>query len=294
MRVLSKVVSVLCMLVLVCTASAQEKTSLQYSVEEIADGLYMLEGVGGFTGGNIALYVGDDGVVMIDDGIPKALDIMQETIKDITNKPVDFLINTHFHWDHAGNNGPMAKAGARIFAHENARQRLREELDKAADGALPVFTFAHEMHFHLNGNDMQILHLPNAHTDGDIAIFFKNLNTIHTGDVYVNGKFPYIDIENGGSIAGIIAAHQKIITLTNDETKIIPGHGALANHKDIENTVVMLQQVEKIISELILQGKSADEVVALAPLSKYQAWSSGFITVDKMTRQVYESLIRNR
>jgi len=148
------------------------------------------------------------------------------------------------------------------------------------------------MHFHLNGNDAHIFHVKNAHTDGDIVIYFKNLNVMHTGDVYINGHFPYIDLESGGSITGMIAAHQKILALTNDKTKIIPGHGELARRQDVANTVAMLQHVKKMISEQLAQGKSEDEVVARTPLAQYQAWSSDFITLEKMTRQVYQSLLR--
>ncbi len=288
---LKNAIVLLTMLLIPLHALAEDKGELRYAVTEVADHLYMLKGVDAVTGGNIVLSVGDDGVVMIDDGIPKALGVMQKAIKSITDKPVDFLINTHFHWDHAGNNGPMAAHGARIFAHEHARKRLHEELGKASDGALPVFTFSDEMHFHLNGNEAHIFHVKNAHTDGDVVIYFKNLNVMHTGDVYINGYFPYIDLDSGGSITGIIAAHQKILTLVDDKTKIIPGHGELASRQDVENAVVMLQQVKKIIETLKAQGKSEDEVVALAPLAEYQAWRSDFITLEKMTRQVYQSLM---
>ncbi len=287
---LSKAFGVCCML-LACAVLSQEKPSLQYAATEVADGLYMLEGVGGFTGGNIALSVGEDGVVMIDDGIPKVLDVMQQAIKRITDRPVDFLINTHFHWDHVGNNGPVAKAGARIFAHENARQRLREELGKSSGGALPVFTFSQEMRFYLNGNDTHIMHVPQAHTDGDIVIFFKTLNVVHTGDVYINGLFPYIDLDSGGSITGMIKALQTILTLTDVNTKIIPGHGGLATRKDLEATVSMLEASKAMIGQLVNQGKSEEEVIVLNPLSQFKAWGWHFIHLEKMTQQVYRSLV---
>jgi len=275
-------------------ATADEAGGLDYATHEVAKGLYMLEGTGGFTGGNIALSVGDDGVVMIDDGISKALKVMQQAIKKITSQPVDFLINTHFHWDHTGNNAVMVDSGTRIFAHENARHRLKAELGKAGDGALPVFTFTESMRFYLNGHETHAIHVANAHTDGDIIIHFKDQNVLHTGDVYVNGNFPYIDINSGGSIDGIITAHETILALSDDSTKIIPGHGALARRSDVEETVAMLQQSRKLISALIAEGKSEDEVVAISPLAQYSAWRSNFITVEKMTRQVYQSLIKQQ
>jgi len=277
-----------------CLAAEKQ---LKFSTKEIASGLYMLEGINGFAGGNIALSVGGDGVVMIDDAMPLTLKTMQAAIEGVTDQPVDFVINTHFHWDHAGNNSAMEKAGAKIFAHDNVRMRLQEALSKsgkAAKAGLPVFTFTEEMHFYLNGNDMHILHVPKAHTDGDIIIYFKNLNVIHTGDVFMNGMFPYIDSGNGGSMGGVIAAHHKIRGLADANTKIIPGHGALASLTDLEATIAMLEESNKLIRELVNSNKSEVEIVALNPLAKYQAWSREFINTEKMTRQVYKSVISEK
>jgi glyoxylase-like metal-dependent hydrolase (beta-lactamase superfamily II) len=185
----------------------------------------------------------------------------------------------------------MGKMGTRIFAHENARKRLHEELGKAGEGALPVFTFSQQMHFYLNGNDTHIFYAANAHTDGDIIIYFKNLNVIHAGDVFLNGMFPYIDLENGGSMTGLIAAHHKILSITDANTKIIPGHGALANLANLKASIAMLEESKKRINELIANNKSEDEIVKLSPLSRYQKWSREFINTERMTRQVYKSLV---
>lgn len=297
MTLLKKVGLIGALLLVPFSSHSAEKAALLFSTTEIASGLYMLEGINGFAGGNIALSIGGDGVVMIDDAMSSTLDIMQAAIKDITDQPVDFVINTHFHWDHAGNNGAMEQAGAKIFAHENARKRLQDELsksDKTAKNGLPVFTFLEEMHFYLNGNDTHIVHVAHAHTDGDIIVYFRNLNVIHTGDVFLNGMFPFIDAENGGSMAGIIAAHHKILRLADANTKIIPGHGALANLSDLEATIAMLEESNKLISQLVSSHKSEEEVVALNPLAKYQAWSRTFINTERMTRQVYKSLVSER
>ncbi|MEE9332333.1 MAG: MBL fold metallo-hydrolase [Methylophilaceae bacterium] len=254
----------------------------------------MLEGVGGFAGGNVALSVGDDGVVMIDDAMPPTLGIMQAAIKSITDKPVDFLINTHFHADHAGNNKTMRELGARIFAHENTRERLMAELGHSEKNALPVFTFSHQMNFYLNDNDTYIFHAKNAHTDGDIIVYFKNLNVIHVGDVFLNGMFPFIDLESGGSIIGLIAAQHRILSITDANTNIIPGHGPLAKLADLKASVTMLEDSKKLIKALIIDNKSEDEVVEINPLSKYQQWSREFINTERMTRQVYQSLVSQR
>lgn len=282
----------LLLLVFTCTSLAQQAEALKYSVTEVAEGLYVLEGVGGFTGGNIALSVGDDGVVMIDDGVPKVTDIMQETIKRITGQPVDFLINTHFHWDHTGNNAVMARDGAKIFAHDNARKRLRLKPGQSDKAALPVFTFSKEMHFYLNGHETNIIHVANAHTDGDVLVWFKSLNVIHTGDVFVNGMFPYIDLKNGGTITGMIAAHQTILDLADAQTKIIPGHGQLTDISKLQATILMLEDSKKRVAALIARNKTIDEVVQLNPLQIHHAYSGDFIDTEAMTRQVYRSLLQ--
>jgi cyclase len=298
---LTLVVSIVSLLA-VCTATlaAEEKPKVKFSATEVSSDLYMLTGVGGFAGGNIGLSVGEDGVVLIDDALPSSLDILQDAIKAITKQPIDFLVNTHVHGDHTGNNETIGRNGTRIVAHENLRKHM---LTKgvgspkgnvpAAKSALPVITFSHSMNFHLNGNDAHIFHVANAHTDGDAVIHFKNANVIHTGDTLFNKMFPYIDIDSGGSVDGYIAAQKKSYALANDKTKIIPGHGALATKQDLGASIAMLEDSKELISQLMKQGKTEDEVVALNPLKKYHlTWNWQFITTEKMTRQMYKGLLQ--
>jgi len=271
-----------------------------FETKEVAPGIYMISGVGGFTGGNIGLSVGEDGVVMIDDSMPPLLDKMKKAIKSITKKPVDFVINTHVHGDHTGNNEAIGKDGTRIVAHENLRLNMLEKGIKTKEGskpmpkaALPVITFSHAMNFHLNGEDARIFHLANAHTDGDAVIHYQKANVIHTGDILFNQMFPFIDINNGGSIDGYIKAQQKIISLADEKTKIIPGHGKLANREQLQQTLDMLIDAKNIISKLIADGKTEDEAVKANPLAKYHdTWNWSFITTERMTRQVYKGLVK--
>lgn len=279
-------------------AEENSKPSPSFATTEVAPGIHMISGVGGFTGGNIGLSVGEDGVVMIDDSMPPLLEKMKSAIKSITDKPVDFLINTHVHGDHTGNNENMGNDGTRIVAHENLRLNMlskgiatAEGQVKAPKNALPVITFSHAMSFHLNGEDARIFHVEHAHTDGDAVIHYQNANVIHTGDTFFNGMFPYIDINNGGSVKGFITAQKKIIELSNEETKIIPGHGPLANKKDLQLSLDMLLDVKSLIQKAIKEGKTEDQVVESNPLNKYHdKWNWGFITTEKMIRQVYKSL----
>ena len=289
-----------CLLISTASLSAAEEKPLSFSTTKVAPGLYMLMGVGGFTGGNIGLSVGDDGVVMIDDSMPPMLDIMKTAISSVTEKPVDFLINTHVHDDHVGNNETFGNGGTWIVAHKNLRKYMMENGKKTKDGvlptpksALPVITFPHSMNFYLNGHDARIFHLPHAHTDGDAVIHYQKANVIHTGDILFNGMFPFIDIDKGGCAYGYLQAQRKILEIANDNTKIIPGHGPLATKKDLAASNAVLEDSINIIADLIASGKDEEQVIALNPLAKYHDdWNWGFITTEKMTRQVFKSLIK--
>lgn len=270
---------------------ADENKALDISITKVDKGIYMLAGINGFVGGNIGLVVGDDGVILIDDGLSQHLDLIEKTIKKVTQKPIDFLINTHVHQDHIGNNEAIGKQGAHIVAHENIRLRLLEAKQATAKDALPVITFSESINFHLNGYDTHVFHTANAHTDGDAVILFENANVIHTGDTFFNGMFPFIDLNNHGSLKGYINAQKKILSLSNNKTKIIPGHGSLANNKDLSASIEMLETSKRLIEDLIALNKSEEQVVKINPLSNYhQKWNWAFITTEKMTRQIYKSL----
>jgi len=271
---------------------------IEFKATEVASGIYMIEGVGGFAGGNMALSVGDDGIVLIDDSMPPLLEKLKATIKGINNRSVDFLINTHLHSDHTGNNGAFSEGVTHIIGHENMRERLKKSEIDGPEGkmplpssALPVITFSQEMSFHLNDQVAQVIHMPVAHTDGDAIIYFRDSNVIHVGDILFNGLYPYIDLGNGGSVAGYIAAQQAIYALINDDTIIIPGHGPVAKKADLKASYQMLSQASQRVTELKKKGKSEDEVVAENPLKDFhEQWSWGFISTEKMTRTLYQDL----
>jgi glyoxylase-like metal-dependent hydrolase (beta-lactamase superfamily II) len=300
MKAFKRLGIILCCISVPFMAIAEENKApkLDFAADEVAPGIYMLSGVGGFTGGNIGLSVGDDGVVMIDDSMPPLLAKMKAAIAKVTDKPVDFLINTHVHGDHTGNNKSMGENGTRIVAHDNLRINMLVKGLQTSEGkkpmpkaALPVITFSHAMSFHLNGEDARIFHVEKAHTDGDAVIHYKNANVIHTGDTFFNGMFPYIDLNNGGSVNGYIAAQEKIISIANADTKIIPGHGPLSSVKELKMSLAMLKDSKNLIAKMIKAGKTEDQVVSDNPLKGYhEQWNWGFITTEKMTRQVYKSL----
>ena len=276
------------------TAQAPEVT---FKSTELSPGLYMLEGVGGFGGGNIGLLKGDDGVVMVDDSFPPYTETLMAAVAEVVSAPVDFVINTHVHGDHTGGNVTLDAQGAVIVAHDNVRGRLVTEGMPTPDGViqappemLPVITFADAVTFHLNGQESYVFHVEHAHTDGDAVIHFRTADVIHAGDVFFNGVFPFIDLDNGGSLDGYIAAQKKILALCGEGTQLIPGHGPLAKSADLAASIAMLEAAKKAIGTLIAEGKSIDEILEAAPLAAYEAQSWQFITTERMIRQLHRDL----
>jgi len=221
----------------------------------VAPGIYMLLG----NGGNVAVSAGDDGTFVIDDQYAAQYDVIRHAVAALSADPVKFLINTHWHSDHTGSNERMSNAGAIIVAHENVRQRLstdqvieffNAERPASPAAALPVVTFSKDITFHFNGDKVHIFHVLNAHTDGDAVVHFKKANVIHTGDVFFHGRYPFIDTGTDGSISGTITAVERILEITDAETRIIPGHGALTDKQGLEEYRDMLQATHKSIAQL--------------------------------------------
>ncbi|MFT5500368.1 MAG: cyclase [Woeseiaceae bacterium] len=270
------------------SAIAQEG-EISFKSTEVAPGLFMLEGQGGFTGGNPGLLTGDDGVVLIDNGVEAATQVALAAIEKLTDAPVDFLINTHAHGDHVGANAAIHKTGATIVAHHQLRERMIAE--EAARDALPELTYADSVTFHLNGYTVHVFHVAAAHTDGDSVIQFPQVNVIHTGDAMFNKLFPFIDLDSGGSVDGYIAAQQLILSLANDETKIIPGHGVLADKADLQAAVDMLIDSQARVKALIDAGNDLEQIKSVNPLADYHdTWNWQFITTEVMTETLYRSL----
>lgn len=285
-----KRMSLIVIALLLATTAQARQTATQLRSTEIAPGITMVEGADGFSGGNVAVLTGDERVVLIDDFVEPLSDKLIEIAAEIAGAPVDFVINTHYHADHTGGNAALALEGATIVAHDNIRSRMAASDDDNVF-ALPVITFSEEVTFHLNGMTVHVSHVANAHTDGDAIIHFPEHNVIHTGDTMFSGLFPYIDIDGGGSLEGYIAAQKKVLSIADDETQIIPGHGPLANRADLEAAVAMLEKSRDLVRPLVDAGLSADEVVARNPLAEFHDdWNWGFITTERMTRQVYRAL----
>ena len=272
------------------TAAAQFATSFKSS--EVVPGIVMVEGADGFGGGNMSLLIGRDHVAMIDDGIDPLGETLIAYVNETAGRPIEFLINTHVHGDHAGGNAHFAANGTVIFAHDNIRKRLLEDSEPSGgDGGLPVITFSAGMTFHLNGIEAQVVHVPAAHTDGDAVIFFSDVNVIHAGDIMFHDLFPFIDHDNGGTVSGYIAAQQKLLAIADENTKIIPGHGALATKADLQRTLMMITDCQARVKLLVDQGKTLEQILQENPLSVYHdTYNWNFITTEIMTRTMYREL----
>ncbi|MBL4604556.1 MAG: MBL fold metallo-hydrolase [Flavobacteriaceae bacterium] len=275
------------------TAINAQNSEVKITSTKITDQIYMLKG----QGGNIGLFIGDDAVYMIDDQFAPLTSKILEAIKKITPKKVDYLINTHWHGDHTGGNENMGNEGALIVAHDNVRKRMSTESTRrgrtvaaSPKVALPVITFSKDLSFHINNDDVLVTHVHNAHTDGDALIYFANNNVLHTGDSYFQTGFPYIDLTSGGSIDGYIEGIQKMILITDDATKIIPGHGDVASRKELKTYLTMLTTLRTRVEAEIKKGKSLEEVKANKEITKEYASSSWWITEEKIRETIYTSL----
>ena len=241
---------------------------------KLADGIYMLTG----RGGNIGLTVGAEGAAIIDDQFDDMAPKIRAAVAMLSSTPVKFVINTHLHGDHTGGNDAFGKAGAVIIAQENVRKRLgtpqvnpstNQPIAPRAREALPVVTFGDSATLHFNDDDLEFKHLPNAHTETDIYIRFRKANIVHMGDMFTGG-FPFIDGNTGGTLDGLIKAHEYVLGTVDDQTKIIRGHGALGNKAELQAYHDMLVVVRDRIAKLVKSGKSQDEVVAARPTKEFE------------------------
>ncbi len=281
-------------------AIAQDQDFEQVQIETIPirDGIYMLTG----EGGNIGVSAGEDGVFLIDDQFAPLTEKILNAVGEISPEPVRFLINTHWHSDHTGGNENLGKAGVLIFAHDNVRELLstdqvmavfNREVPASPEVALPAITFNETMTFHLNGETIEAFHVNSAHTNGDSIIHFQEANIIHTGDVYFNGFYPFIDVEHGGSIDGMILAVEQLLTMVDNQTSIIPGHGPLSNRGELIAYLNMLKTVRDRVRSAIAQNISLEDFIASEPTADLDStWGDGFLPPAKFLEIVYTDLAK--
>jgi cyclase len=289
MTVRFRFIALICtMAVLAASALAQrgDLSKVEVKAQKVADGVYMLTGAGG----NIGVSVGEDGIVIVDDQYAPLAPKIQAALKGLSDKPVRFILNTHYHGDHTGGNQDFAKTGSTLIAHENVRKRLAEGTTitqfkivtpPASKEALPVITFDQSATVHLNGEDIRALHFPNGHTDGDSVIFFPKANVVHMGDDFVTYGFPFVDVEHGGSVSGLVAGDEKVLSMVPADAKFIPGHGALCTADDVRKFLTMIKETRAIVADGLRKKLTPEQMKQQKILAKYEQQNSqGFIKTD--------------
>jgi glyoxylase-like metal-dependent hydrolase (beta-lactamase superfamily II) len=259
-------------------------------------GLNILAG----SGGNIVVLPGKDGKVAVDSGYATSQAQIEAALHSLSDDPHRHLINTHWHYDHTDGNAWMHRAGATIIALERTRFRMSRRqiipafeavLPPSPTDALPTITFPTARTFALNGEVIHLRRYTPAHTDTDTSVFFARANLLHTGDTWFNGYYPFIDYNSGGSIRGMIAASSENLALANNETIVVPGHGAPGNRQQLLEFDRMLRSVLDRVSHLKRSGQTLDAVIAIKPTAKWDsAWGNGFISPDLFTQLVYQGV----
>jgi len=278
----------------VVAQSSDRFAKVEVKAEQLGEGIAVLFGAGG----NIGVSYGPDGTVLIDDQFAPLTDKIQVAIADLGAEPVKYLINTHWHGDHTGGNENFGKAGALIMAHDHVRERMSKEAKRgervipaSPKEALPVITYHDGIKLHLNGDEVHVKHMRHGHTDGDSIVFWKKANVLHMGDQYFNKvTLPFIDLNSGGNVRGVLAAAEKALKMTDENTKIIPGHGPMASKADLMEYRDMLKSVIGAVGAAQAEGKSLEQVVAMKPAAKWDTNPNAFIKGDAFVEAVYKSL----
>ena len=296
--------AMLCFSFLAGVAFAQEQdfSKIQSRISKVAGNVYMIDGTGGFAGGNIGVSVGDDGILIVDDQFAPLADKIAAALKGVTDKPVRFVLNTHFHGDHTNGNRYWGQH-ATIIAHDNVRVRMAtgnpdpnpdNHRDPAPKFALPVITFSQTATVHINGDDIRAVHFPHGHTDGDAVVWFTQSNVVHMGDDFFNGVFPFIDVDSGGSVQGLIKNIEEIIPQLKPDTKVIPGHGPLGNVEDLKKFVAMLKDCYAIVDAGVKKGKTLEQLKKEHVLSKYDNWAWDIFKADDFAEILYKDITHGK
>lgn len=277
---------------------AQDENNVTIKTTKLTDSIYMLEG----SGGNILVSVGEDGVFMVDDQFAPLTVKIKDAISKITDKPIKFVINTHWHPDHTGGNENLGEASAIIVSHDNVRKRLSTEqfsdffkrsVPPLSEKGLPIITFSDNMTIYQNDDKIHIIHMDNGHTDGDSIVFFTKNNVIHVGDDFSDKAYPFIDISSGGTVDGLISSLKTISSRINDETKVVSGHTGISNKTKVDEYANMLTDVRNKTSQMITEGKTLEDIITLQPTSKYdKIYYDGNIKPEDFVTHMYQSLTK--
>ncbi len=283
--------------ILPAVAVAQTDFSkVEMKATKVAGNIYMLEGAGG----NIGVSVGTDGILIVDDQFAPLADKIRAALKGLNQGKLRFILNTHWHGDHTGANAQFGPE-ATIIAHDNVRKRLSSEqkipffkstVPASPKEALPVITFDSSLSVHFNGEDIRAIHYPHGHTDGDSIIFFTSSNVVHLGDDFFAGRFPFVDVDNGGSVVGLAKNIGEIITKIPTGAKLIPGHGPLSTIDDLKLYHRMLLETTDVVRQKVAAGKTLDQIKSEGLPDEWKSWGTGFIKTDAWIELIHISLTK--
>jgi cyclase len=282
-------------------AQAPDLTKVEYRSEKLTDNLFVLFG----GGGNVAVLTGVDGALVVDADFVELAPKLRAAVSLISDEPVRFLIDTHFHMDHAGGNTTLGREGAVIVAHENVRKHLmtRQTVNIGTEivtepsprEGLPVVTFKDGLRLHFNDEVVEVVHVGEAHTDSDSLVFFEHANVLHTGDIFMSIGFPFIDVGNGGSLDGLIAGITQALKFCDGKTRVIPGHGAVSGAVELRAYLEMLVTVRQRVAELVKKGRSVEQVLAANPTREFdERWGKGFVTTPVFVQRVFIEQMKDR
>lgn len=274
----------------------QDFSKITLKTTHVRGNIYMLEGVGGFAGGNIGVSAGKDGILLVDDQLSPMSAKINTALADINTGKLRFILNTHWHGDHTGNNAHFSEH-ATIISHANVRKRLMAEQNNfsgkspaSPKEAWPLITFEHAVNIHFNGDDIQLMHYPHGHTDGDAVVYFPNSKVAHLGDHFFNGVFPFVDIDTGGNAFSLTRNIKKIIETLPADTLIIPGHGELSDMAGLKAYYTMLKATTQYVQLQAAEGESLEDIQFGGLPSDWTDWGGGFINAEHWIKIIYRSL----
>lgn len=272
-------------------ATTIQTPEISVETTDMGDGIYMMStGVAG----NLALLIGEDGAVLIDDQLPNTGALIEAAIVEVAGEGAPrFIVNTHYHGDHTGGNAHFAAMGSTVAAHHNIRSRLENNpQDWMQPATLPILTFGDDLTFHMNGQTVEVSHIPAAHTDGDAIVYFREADILHMGDIMFSGLFPYIDLDGGGTVDGFIAGMERGLEVAGENTRIIPGHGPISSREDLQSAIDMLREAAFRVRTLVEGGADLEAVRQANPLADlHDGWNWGFITTARMTDTLYNDAV---